>query len=775
MANEAPSAIPSPQPTGPEVRTPTPPLDDQRPVPNDNLASHLDGLLHELDGTMAVKSIARPPADIAIDNQLLQVRLGTAASLFAALRCKYAAMAEHSLRVSLSCSAWALRMGLEDEHRDTIEVAALLHDIGVIGVPDHVLLKPGSLTSEEATLMAGSRRMSLEILRRSCASPSILNIVEHVGAWYDGSRDDFRLRQQEIPLGARMISIVEAFDAMISDQVYRPAMSYERALTELFNCSGGQFDPELVGKFAELHHGDLSQLHQEVCQRWLASLDPTLADSYWQLNYVASPQSKASPQGESGAGSMFQAKLLENMYDAVVFIDSAAQVTLWNRGAERLTGIAGASVAQRRWEPELLKMADEKGQPFGAADCPVCCTIRSGVQSLRRLTIRGRTGRPVAVDVHAMPVIDESGDTLGSILLFHDASSEISLEERCQSLHEKSTKDPMTQVANRAEFDRVHEQFVAAHQQQQVPCSLIIGDLDRFKSVNDTYGHQAGDDVIMSLAALLKGSCRQGDLVARYGGEEFVVLCADCDNATAARRADQIRRALAAMPQPKLEGRPATVSFGVTEIQPGDTPETMLRRADRALLTAKEQGRNRVVQLGTGSVAENSEKPESSWNIFSRKNAGPKKLLEETLVTPVPIKMAIEKLRGFVADHLAKILDIDGDHVRLEMLSQPQEQLRRRADRPVTLLLELLFEEEKLQKDNDEQHSNATLRTRIHLSVSLCKNRDRRRDDVADQARDVATSFRSYLMATKEEDASPAEPPTKPKRTLASWLARRKK
>ena len=145
--------------------------------------------------------------------------------------------------------------------------------------------------------------------------------------------------------------------------------------------------------------------------------------------------------------------------------------------------------------------------------------------------------------------------THGAVLLFHDASSETSLEQRCQSLHEKATKDALTQVANRAEFDRVHAMFVATHQQQQVPCSLLMCDLDRFKLVNDNYGHQAGDDVIKSLASLLKSSCRPGDLVARYGGEEFVVLCADCDNASAARRAKQVCKALGQTPAAE-NGRP---------------------------------------------------------------------------------------------------------------------------------------------------------------------------------------------------------------------------
>ena len=411
------------------------------------------------------------------------------------------------------------------------------------------------------------------------------------------------MRGGQIPLGARMIAIVEAFDAMTTDHVYRPARSQERAMAELFECSGTQFDPELVEQFAEFRQEDPTAMRWEVAHRWLRSLDPATVDSCWELNC------SLPPPAEPAVDALFQGRLLDNMYDAVVFIDAAGRIVLWNRGAERLTGINGAGVRGQMWQPELLGLSDEKGHAIGEADCPVYTAIRCGAQSLRRLTIVGRGQRPVAVDAHAIPVIDEQGVTQGAVLLFHDASSEISLEQRCQSLHEKATKDPLTQVANRAEFDRVHAMFVAAHQQQQVPCSLMMCDLDRFKLVNDTYGHQAGDDAIKSLASLLKSSCRPGDLVARYGGEEFVVLCADCDNATAARRAEQIRKALSQIAQPKMDGRTVTVSFGVTEIQPGDTPETMLRRADRALLMAKANGRNTVVQLGGGSGGETDGKP----------------------------------------------------------------------------------------------------------------------------------------------------------------------
>ncbi len=733
----------------------------QMAASNDAWAEQLGSLLRELQ---EVATAGRPMVasiSAAEDSRLAEVRLGVAGSLFAALRCKHPAAAGHSLRVALSCSAWAARMGLSAAEHDAIELAALLHDIGVIGTPDNILLKPGHLTAEEAEVMARARSMSLQVLRPSCSSQEVLEIVANVGAWYDGSRKGFARRGSQIPLGARMIAIAEAFDSMTTDHVYRPAMSQERALAELFDCAGSQFDPELVRRFAELAQGDPSQWRREVADRWLHALDPHTVNAYWTLDRAAlsGPHHRAE--------DVFHGRLLENMYDAVVFIDAAGRVVQWNRGAERLTGIAGTTICGRPWNPGVLRMADEKGTPLSGGDCPVTVALHSGVQSLRRLTIQGRTGRNVAVDTHTIPVISAEGMMHGAVLLLHDASSEMTLEQRCQVLHEKATKDPLTQVANRAEFDRVHAMFVDAHRQQHVPCSLMICDLDRFKHVNDTYGHQAGDEVIRCLASLLKSSCRPGDLVARYGGEEFVVLCAGCDNASAARRADQIREALSRIPQPKMDDHAVTVSFGVTEVQPGDTPETMFRRADRALLMAKANGRNCVVQLGAGSAE--ADKPEPAPQR-TRRAAAPE-MLEQHLVTPVPAKMAVEKLRGFIADHQARAVRAEGNRIRLQLEDHHPSRLRRLTDRPVTFDLEVRFEE---QRHYGAHSQTSSLRTRIYVAIRPSKSRDRRRTDVLARAREVLVSLRAYLMAAEEAPAvEKTSTLSRAKRLLGPWWRKR--
>ena len=323
----------------------------------------------------------------------------------------------------------------------------------------------------------------------------------------------------------------------------------------------------------------------------------------------------------------------------------------------------------------------------------------------------------------------------------------------------------MTQVANRAEFDRVHAMFVAAHQQQQVPCSLLMCDLDRFKLVNDNYGHQAGDDVIKSLASLLKSSCRPGDLVARYGGEEFVVLCADCDNASAARRAKQICKALSQIPQPKMGGRAVTVSIGVTEVQPGDTPETMLRRADRALLMAKAAGRNTVIQLGSGIGSENGVDPG-----------------EFPVVQIRPLQRSIRAASGHAGageDRGRKAARLRGrssgaDHRRQRQPGADGDQrqaggrIRRLTDRPATFCLDVQMEEDT---DGTARPRPARRGRRSRSPSARGETRNRRQSEVTAKARELLISFRSYLMATECDLMPSSGVINRVKRMFTPWLA----
>jgi len=630
-----------------------------------------------------------------------------------------------------------------------------LHDVGKIGVADFILEKPGKLTSDEAEAMDQYREIGAEILSGCSNSDELVNTVQNASVWYHERHleaDAGATEHRPLSLGARMIAIVDAYDSMTTDRVYRHAMSVERATAELFACAGTQFDPDLVRDFCEsLDHG---RIHFDAAhaRRWLQEISPSANSTLWGWNPTAN-----GGQPKSAAGSMpFNAQLLQNMHDGVIFVDAQLRILLWNRAAERMTGVSESSVQRQHWSPALLELCDENGRPLSDDACPVVEALRSGVQTLRRLIIRGGNGKQIAIDAHVAPVLASDSTISGVTLVVHDASSQITLEERVQVLHEKATRDPLTKVANRAEFDRLLPLFVDAHTEQGVTCSMIMCDIDHFKGINDTYGHQAGDEALMLFAESLQRHARAGDLVARYGGEEFVLLCAHCDNATATRRANEARTALASRPLPPLDNRCLTASFGVTEVQAGDTPETFLRRADRALMQAKDNGRNLVVQLGTGSSNDEPLKPK--FNLFNWL-AGPPSasLLERSLMTVMPLKITAEKLRGFVADHGAEVISIDENRVTLLIDGYNTPLLRRWNDRAVPLVIELTLRECKTP--NSGRQEGSYQRTAINVVIRLKRQRDRRRHDAAERARQLVISMKSYLMAQEavEDEEQPVE------------------
>jgi diguanylate cyclase (GGDEF)-like protein len=419
--------------------------------------------------------------------------------------------------------------------------------------------------------------------------------------------------------------------------------------------------------------------------------------------------------------------------------------------------VSSAAACGRTLLPNLLDMCNNREQRVGNEDCPVAHAIATGVQWLGRVSIMGRQGRHVSVDLHAIPVRSNDGAVHGATVLLHDVSSETSLEEKCQALHAQVAKDPMTQVANRAEFDRMLNNFVAAHQESNLPCSLIMCDLDHFKSINDTHGHQAGDQAIITFASLLKSMCRSGDLVARYGGEEFAILCADCTNAAAARKAESIRKALSEVKHAYLGNNSFTASFGVTELQTGDTPETMLRRADRALLQAKDQGRNQVVQLGDGMM---EEKIKRSWWPFPVWRGGA--LVEASLVTTVPIEVAIQKLRGFIADQDAKIVKTNENELELAVSDDHATANRRVGDRSVTFIINMKLSQQHTQRANTHgMAAGKYVETRIEVTIRPRRDRDRRREATVEKARRLLGSLKSYLMAREDDGRSP-EPGQEP-------------
>ena len=680
----------------------------------------------------AVLNLAEPQAE-----PLIQLRLGSYAGLYYALRAKHPPTAAHGLRVALGCSRWAYWRKLADTDRALLEVAALLHDVGKIGVPDRVLQKPAHLDGQEQLIMEHQCRTALDILRGAGASAELLDIVSF-------ARTGFITDSERQPEAAKMLSIIDAFDSMTTEQVFRKALSRERAVDELFQYAGTQFDPDLVHDFSNMIAQPRTDLEEQVTQGWLYQLDPHATPGFNE------------PHNSSSCGAVqqiidtvFHRRLLETLPDAAVYLDTDGQILHWNRAAERLTGRQGAPLLHRQWNPELMGLHDEAGNLLTADMCPRMSTQRSGTQYNARLQIKHTDGRMVKVHFSGISVVTGKNQTAGVILLVRDASAQAHLEERVHSLHVIAARDDLTQVANRAELDRRLPAFLQVHTMAAQPGSLIICDIDHFKRINDTYGHQAGDEALVTFASVLRECSREGDLVARYGGEEFVLLCAACDNPCATARAEEIRRIVERTPVPSLGGDTMTASFGVTEHQAGDSAATIIARADRALLTAKNTGRNRVVQLGAGQAPD--EPRESTDELCTVPNAGwldwfvgrqQITLLESERLAPVPHSVAIQKLEGFISDHHAEILKTEAHQVTLRIEPHRTDGARRRGERQTAMLMEVTIKPVDYRNPRTNAYQS---KTKLDIVIRSINARDRRTDALMGQANQLLFSFNSYL------------------------------
>ncbi len=196
---------------------------------------------------------AKPKAEG--DSSLTHIPFPAVASLMSALAYRHAETAEHSTRVADLCVAVARGL-MSVSEAYILEIAALLHDIGKIGVPDAILLKPGELTSEEWRVMKMNERIGAEIVGSAFYYEPLVDVIRFHKAPYDSRNDVKRLPTGDaLPLGARILAIADAYDSMVTNRSYRKARSRDEAFAELRRCAGTQFDPQVVERFIEVVSG----------------------------------------------------------------------------------------------------------------------------------------------------------------------------------------------------------------------------------------------------------------------------------------------------------------------------------------------------------------------------------------------------------------------------------------------------------------------------------------------------------------------------------------
>jgi diguanylate cyclase (GGDEF)-like protein/putative nucleotidyltransferase with HDIG domain len=554
--------------------------------------------------------------------QVSDLHLATIEALALAIDAKDQTAQSHIRRVQSYAAGLARALGMSDNEIQGVKTAALLHDIGKLAVPEHILSKPGPLTQEEFQKIRIHPQVGAEIISGvPFPYPVAPLILSHHERW-DGKGYPAGLRGEDIPLGARILSVVDYFDALMSERPYHKAMTLEAAQGLLRQEAGKALDPRVVQTFIDLYPALTAEAEATQPSK--------------QLTRVAT----SAPTAQPAAGLLPEAPVRSNVFQ---------DIALAHREIYALYEIAQAMGSSLGVSDTMALISSKLSNIVPFSCCALFlyndetetlrCRFATGVESetIQQLTIRnghGLTGwvarnrRPL---VNARPSADleaagmPSDRTtlqsalvcplvfnerfIGTISVYHCDPSIYTDDHRrlldriseqaaaviynsivFEQTQEDSLTDPLTGLPN-TRFMFMHlTRELARAERLKSEVSLLVMDLDSFKEINDTYGHHVGDRALREIATVLRTVIRPYDICIRYAGDEFIVVLSGCGAEEAERKRLELQRAVDFLQFEARPGKmlPLAVSIGAAIFpHDGDSYETLLATADSRMYRDK--------------------------------------------------------------------------------------------------------------------------------------------------------------------------------------------
>jgi len=495
-------------------------------------------------GTLTI--VARLREEQQKTRRAMDVQLATIEALALAIETRAGCTPEHVRSIQQYAATLAEAAGLSDRDVQGVRTAALLHDIGNMAVPEHILSKPDALTPEEFERIKIHPRVGADILRNvSFGAPVGELVLCHHERW-DGLGYPAGLRGEEIPLGARILAIADCYSTLQAHRPYRPARSQAEAVAVLREFAGTAFDPVLVDLLlARLDTSAGATAATAAASAWtqdepMALQDIAGAHREEQTLYEIA-QALGSSLGVADAMALIQDKVnrLVPFTTCALFLgdDEQGYVCRYAHGP--------GTEALFKWAPKswsdialrLPSMADGRGAHGEDLTALLPCPLMFDRRLIGGLVI-----------YHTVPgcFTDEHRRVLGRVS--EQAAAVIYNSTRFEQTEHESHTDPLTALPNRRSLDRQFEAGLARAERSKSSVSVVVLDLDRLKEINDTYGHEAGDRALRAVGSTLRTTVRQHDLCARFAGDEFIVVLWDCSPENEARRLLELQAAVGAAP-----------------------------------------------------------------------------------------------------------------------------------------------------------------------------------------------------------------------------------
>lgn len=568
---------------------------------------------------------------------LSHLHLATAEALATAIDAKDQTTHCHVRRVQIYATGLGEVFGLSHAEIAALQSGALLHDIGKLAVPAHILNKPGKLSAAEFEKMKIHPIVGAQILGRVDFPYPVIPIVRHHHEQWDGCGYPDGLAGEQIPLTARIFSVVDSFDSVREDRPFRRSMTSEEAVALLRRGAGTHFDPAVVAAFIK----HLPRFEEQIAVRGLQQSGPRsdwseplrmfevdIAQSRERGCYVAYDQIKnAHSEGYAlyeiartfGASLQINetlASLVEKvghlvpldtcavyLYDELKGFATVAHVM--GRHAELIRsrcvapgeGVTGFALANRR--------------PVNQMD-PALDFVTSDLAAVR---FRAMAALPLfrddvligALSVYSTELEQYTDDHLRMLetvaRLASDALANAMQHARTES---NALTDPLTGLPNPRYMSLRFEQEAARARRTNRPFQVVMLDLDDFKLVNDTYGHKVGDKMLREVARIIQEQLREYDFLARYAGDEFVAIVQEVEDSQVDDLRLRIEEAVTRFSMHVRGEQRARVGISVgtaTFDTDGDTLDQLLIVADQAMYRVKSDHKFNGVKPAAEKVA----------------------------------------------------------------------------------------------------------------------------------------------------------------------------
>jgi diguanylate cyclase (GGDEF)-like protein/PAS domain S-box-containing protein len=287
--------------------------------------------------------------------------------------------------------------------------------------------------------------------------------------------------------------------------------------------------------------------------------------------------------------------ILDSIADGVYFVDRDRRITFWNKGAERISGFSPEEVIGRFCHDNLLNHVNDSGEQLCFTTCPLAETMEDGKNRSCEVFLHHIDGHRVPIAIKTSPIRNEEGEIIGAVETFNNNSSSVMARRHIRRLEDAVNLDSLTGISNRRFMEIKIRSALDEFRQHNLPFGIALIDIDNFKLINDTDGHDAGDKALIMIARTLLENVRSEDVVARWGGDEFMVLFYSLEK-DGLRIAAEKLRLLVEQTRSRLEGKEEslTISLGATLVRNNDDIASLIRRADGLLYSSKRSGRNHL-------------------------------------------------------------------------------------------------------------------------------------------------------------------------------------